>query len=49
VNVRNLISRAIDKIAREDRALGHHLRATIRTGRLCSYEPGPEPPVIWTL
>ena len=49
VNVRNLISRAIDKIAGEDPALGHHLQATIRTGRLCSYEPGPEPPVIWTL
>jgi hypothetical protein len=49
VNVRNLISRAIDKIAREDPALGHHLKATIRTGRLCSYEPGPEPPVTWTL
>ena len=49
VNVRNLISRAVDKIAREDPALGHHLQATIRTGRLCSYEPGPEPPVTWTL
>ena len=49
VNVRNLISRAIDRIEREDPALGHHLRATLRTGRLCSYQPGPEPPVTWTL
>ncbi|MHB8691338.1 MAG: ATP-binding protein [Solirubrobacteraceae bacterium] len=49
VNVRNRITGAIDKIAEQDPALGHHLRATIRTGRLCSYQPGPEPLLTWTV
>jgi hypothetical protein len=49
VSVTNRIRDAIEKIAREDPALAHHLQATIRTGRLCSYQPGPEPAVRWTL
>jgi hypothetical protein len=36
---------AITTIARQDEALGRHLRVTIRTGRLCSYQP--EEPVSW--
>lgn len=39
------IRAAIKTIAVQDEALARHLRTTVRTGRLCSYEP--EPPVRW--
>jgi hypothetical protein len=31
---------AISTIAAQDDTLARHLRNTIRTGRLCSYQPG---------
>ncbi|MGH7821189.1 MAG: hypothetical protein ACREQ9_15595, partial [Candidatus Binatia bacterium] len=49
ISLTNRIRNAVERIAREDPALAHHLRTTIRTGRLCSYQPGPEPSVSWTL
>jgi hypothetical protein len=39
VSVGKAIRRAIGRIAANDPAIGEELRATIRTGRRCSYEP----------
>jgi len=39
------IRAAISAIAAQDDALARHLRNTIRTGRLCSYQP--EETVSW--
>ena len=41
------IRNAIDRITREHPALGRHLSATVKTGRVCSYDP--EHPVSWTV
>jgi tetratricopeptide (TPR) repeat protein len=49
VNATNSIRRVIDRIEREDPALAHHLRSTVSTGRICAYDPGPDPPVTWRL
>jgi tetratricopeptide (TPR) repeat protein len=38
---------AIGRLARENPALGRHLKASIRTGTFCSYTP--ERPVTWAL
>ena len=38
---------AIERIGREDPALGHHLEATVRTGTFCSYAPDPRSAVPW--
>lgn len=46
--VSNAIKRSRKSIEKDHRALGRHLRYTIRTGDVCSYEPGePAPP--WDL
>lgn len=38
---------AIDRVAEQHPSLGHHLKATIRTGALCSYSPDPRADVSW--
>ena len=38
---------AIDRIERQDRALGAHLRHAIHTGTMCSYEPDPRTTMTW--
>jgi pimeloyl-ACP methyl ester carboxylesterase len=45
--VRTRVASALKKIEVEHPALGRHLRASIRTGAFCAYEP-PEP-VAWEL
>ncbi len=39
VSVTRAIRKAIDQVERVHPALGKHLRQSVRTGRLCSYEP----------
>jgi hypothetical protein len=39
------IRSAITTIGLQDEALGRHLSVSVRTGRLCSYQP--ESPVSW--
>jgi hypothetical protein len=39
VAVGKAIRRALDRVSEADRAIGDELRATIQTGRLCSYRP----------
>ena len=41
------IKQAIEKIADAIPALGHHLKARIKTGYFCSYNPHPDRPVAW--
>jgi hypothetical protein len=43
--VRNRIRDAVARIEVSQPALGRHLRASIRTGTFCSYQP--EQPVAW--
>lgn len=43
------ITAAIDRIATVDAPLGRHLRATIRTGLHCSYQPAPDDERDWIL
>ncbi|MGH7856860.1 MAG: ATP-binding protein [Candidatus Binatia bacterium] len=49
LNVTRAILSAIDRIASGHPSLGHHLRASIRTGNFCSYDPGPRAPVSWEI
>ena len=49
VSVTRAVRLAIDKIAKENRALGRHLEATISTGTFVSYTPDPRVPVDWQL
>jgi tetratricopeptide (TPR) repeat protein len=41
------IRRSLDRIAEDHPALGDHLRASIKTGAFCSYDP--DAPVAWSL
>ena len=43
------ITAAVDRIATVDAPLGRHLRATIRTGLHCSYQPDPDDKQNWIL
>jgi hypothetical protein len=43
------ITAAIDRLATIDAPLGRHLRATIRTGLHCSYQPDPDDTRDWIL
>ena len=45
--VRKAIARAIDVIGASDDVLGAELRATITTGRRCSYVPDAHRPRRW--
>lgn len=47
--VRKAITRAIDVITSSDDQLGAELRATITTGRSCSYVPDPARPRRWSV
>ena len=49
LNVSRAISAALKRIAAQERALGEHLTATVRTGLFCSYNPDPRLPVRWEL
>jgi hypothetical protein len=46
--VQKAVRRTLDHIQKEDPALGGALRASVRTGRTCSYEPTPDAPARWT-
>ena len=47
--VRKAIARAIDAIADSDETIGSELRATITTGRACTYLPDPRQPRRWSV
>ncbi len=47
--VRKAIARAIDAIAESDDAIASELRATISTGRSCTYLPDPRRPRRWSV
>jgi hypothetical protein len=49
LNVSRAISAALKRIGAQERALGEHLTATVRTGLFCSYNPDPRLPVRWEL
>lgn len=46
--VQKAVRRTLDHIENEDPALGAALRASVRTGRTCCYEPTPAAPTRWT-
>ncbi len=47
VNVRRAIGRAIGWVGDVDPVLGHHLRASVRTGSFCVYDPPPSDRLAW--
>jgi hypothetical protein len=47
INVTRAIKAAARRIAEQEPDLGHLLRATVRTGASCRYEPDPGMPLIW--
>lgn len=49
VSVTNAIRRAVAAISRHAPALGTNLRATVRTGRVCSYDPTLTPALRWAV
>ncbi len=49
LSVTRAIKTAVDRIALHSPAFADHLRATVRTGRFCSYTPDPRAPVAWRL
>jgi uncharacterized membrane protein len=49
VSATKAITAAIDRIATVDAQLGRYLRATIRTGLQCSYQPDPDDKRDWIL
>lgn len=49
VSVTRAIHGAIARLGEHDRDLHAHLRATIRTGTYCSYQPDPRVPLEWRL
>jgi len=49
VAVRKSISAAVARIAGVDEALSQHLRNSVRTGLVCSYEPEPGATPAWVL
>ncbi len=49
VAVQKAITAAISRIATVDVSLASHLRSSIRTGQLCSYDPDTPTPYTWVL
>jgi hypothetical protein len=49
VAVKKAISSSIDRVATVDEALARHLRAHVRTGLSCVYEPDPADNRHWIL
>jgi hypothetical protein len=47
--VQKAVRRTLDHVAHEDPALGAVLRASVRTGRTCCYDPAPNAPTRWTV
>ena len=47
-SVTKAIRDSLDRIERQDRVLGAHLRHAVRTGAMCSYTPDPRSKVRWT-
>ena len=47
MNVTKAIRTAIKLTERESPALAEHLRASVRTGRFCSYAPPGQAPPRW--
>lgn len=48
-NVTRRIAAAIERIAKHDAALAHHLGSTVRRGMFCVYDPGPGERPGWRL
>ena len=46
-NVTRAIHSAMKRLDQVHPGLADHLRATVRTGRLCSYRPDPRVPIRW--
>jgi hypothetical protein len=49
INVTRAIKAAVRRIAEHEPELGHLLRATVRTGSKCAYEPDPGVPLDWEI
>lgn len=49
LNVTKAIKSVLGKIAQNNRNLGSHLTATVRTGTFCSYMPDPRSPIFWEI
>ncbi|HWC26798.1 MAG TPA: hypothetical protein VG474_09455, partial [Solirubrobacteraceae bacterium] len=49
INVTRAIKAAVRRISEHEPELGHLLRATVRTGSLCIYEPDLGTPVSWEI
>src|SRR5262245_39168772 len=49
INATRTIRKVVKRIATANPRLGEHLRATVRTGYLCTYAPDPASPVRWEL
>ena len=49
VAVQKAVAVAIDRIAEVDEPLARHLRSSVHTGRLCSYDPDPVAGFTWVL
>jgi soluble cytochrome b562 len=47
VAVRKAIAATLDRVERQDPALGRLLRDTVITGTTCRYDPDPARPVTW--
>ncbi len=47
--VQKAVRRALDHIESESPSLGAALRRSVRTGRTCSYDPGPHAPTRWRM
>jgi hypothetical protein len=47
VNVTRAVKTAIRRLSEQDVALGAELRATVHTGRFCTYRPDPRRPIGW--
>ncbi len=48
INVTRAIQAAIARLETEHPALAEHLRRTVRTGTLCTYEPDARVPIAWS-
>jgi hypothetical protein len=47
VNVTRAVKTAIRRLSVQDVSIGAELRATVQTGRYCSYRPDPRRPIDW--
>jgi predicted component of type VI protein secretion system len=49
VTITTRVRTSLEKIRRGHPGLGHHLGASVKTGRYCSYQPDPTRPIDWVL